>query len=932
MKKALMLIWFLGSLSSALAQQRLSNDHYQAQLLGDGAVELKAGDSPAYKFRPVFTVMFRADDPDIKQTFPPGKVENMPVPNWKAVHGNDRTWDFFQAAESANVVASKAEVTRAGKVRWRFAGDGPFQLEAELSLAAGRGEPLIAFRFTPKRDGWYSIGYTGAPQWPPSELDEVWQPWIWQEKRFPRQSFFSSEHMCPLPATLIRKGSVTVGVAADPDESPYRMPNRDNARFGVLVRNQNGAAQPMIFAPVLGRAASQMKAGEAFTFKLRLLVHAGTIFDAYKHLARNLYGFRDYRENVGGSLNDTLENFISYAMNDYYSGWVEELKGFDYTSDVERTVKVVSALHPLSLAFITDNEEIYRRRALPIIEYLMSREKYLFSIVEGETRQSPSHALKGPAAEISELAALYLMSQQRSDVFRHYALKLLDKRRALNLEVVSEGASWQSLLGLYRMTGDALYLNRAKEGADRYIAERINRPQSDFSAINPKTGWEFWVDYTPKWIDLLELYEETREQRYLEAAAVGARLYTNYVWLHPRIPPGSVIANKGNKAAVGWRRASRDPQPMAVPEQFVPAWRLSQIGLTPEASNTFEGNPAVFLTHYAAYFLRLAYYTGDTFFRDIARAAVVGRYENYPGYDINVEFTTLYARPDYPLRPYHQFTYNQVYYNHVWPHIALLMDYLLTEAFTKSEGRIEFPPRYAEGYAYLKSKVYGDRPGRFYADDGVRLWMPAKLLRADNIQANYVAGYGNGNLYLALVNQSDKTIDVKLRLNPNVVPFDEAKSYRVRVWQENKTAHGTTMRHGEIGVTIAPRGITALAVDGLKVTPLFQPQVFNAGAARLSAASHAEINTPFGKLTSMLISFGSSLTSGYVWLEATEKELKEARLNVKQDGEWKQMIDAQYPFEFSLPVKGDDPNIEFWVEGVTLDGRSVRSASVALKK
>ena len=48
------------------------------------------------------------------------------------------------------------------------------------------------------------------------------------------------------------------------------------------------------------------------------------------------------------SLNETLENTAAYAMNDTYSGWVEELKGFDYTTDVAGTVKVVSALHPLS--------------------------------------------------------------------------------------------------------------------------------------------------------------------------------------------------------------------------------------------------------------------------------------------------------------------------------------------------------------------------------------------------------------------------------------------------------------------------------------------------------------------------------------------------------------------------------------------------------
>ena len=47
---------------------------------------------------------------------------------------------------------------------------------------------------------------------------------------------------------------------------------------------------------------------------------------------------------------------------------------------------------------------------------------------------------------------------------------------------------------------------------------------------------------------------------------------------------------------------------------------------------------------------------------------------------------------------------------------------------------------------YLQMKVYGDRPGNFYGDDGVRLYLPAKLLETDNVQMNYVAGYGNGNV------------------------------------------------------------------------------------------------------------------------------------------------------------------------------------------
>ena len=44
---------------------------------------------------------------------------------------------------------------------------------------------------------------------------------------------------------------------------------------------------------------------------------------------------------------------------------------------------------------MTDSLEVFRRRALPIAEYLMSREKYLFSVATGIEHQNPSHFMRG---------------------------------------------------------------------------------------------------------------------------------------------------------------------------------------------------------------------------------------------------------------------------------------------------------------------------------------------------------------------------------------------------------------------------------------------------------------------------------------------------------------------------------------------------------
>jgi hypothetical protein len=484
------------------------------------------------------------------------------------------------------------------------------------------------------------------------------------------------------------------------------------------------------------------------------------------------------------------------------------------------------------------------------------------------------------------------------------------------------------------MTSDREYLEKAKVGAEVYIASRIDHAQTDFSDVHIDQGGQFWTDFAPKWVGLLELYEETRERRYLEAAVAGASLYAQYVWLQPAIPSKEILANEGGTAhAKPVKRA---------PEERVPAWRLSAVGLTPEASTTYTGNPAVLLACYAPYMLRLAYYTGEIFFRDIGRSAVVGRYCNYPGYSImGGAQTTIYQRPDFPLHPLvpkfpDDWTdaaggYAAYYYNHIFPQIALLFDYLISDVFTRSNGKINFPSRYAEGYAYLANKVYGDRPGTFYGEDGVHLWMPRDLLRCDNTQINYVSGYGNGKFYLALLNESDRQVNVKLTLHPDIVPVDVGRQYNVRVRKENRPSEPISLLRGEMATSVMPKGITALVVEDLKITTQFQERVFGGLDTKLSDEAYFTADTPIGRVTGMLISFGASLTSAYIWLEATDAVLKEARLSYKRGNSRREIAKTEYPFEFTILLGQEKEPLEFWVEGLTTKDERLRTTTLELK-
>ncbi|MCX6954608.1 MAG: hypothetical protein NTV51_20840 [Verrucomicrobia bacterium] len=256
------------------------------------------------------------------------------------------------------------------------------------------------------------------------------------------------------------------------------LPVLENSRFGVALRNAAGEAQPMVFAPLLGGTESKRAVGQSFTFQLRLFAGAGDVTAAYETLARRLYGFRDYRRNAISSLNDTLDAMIDYGMS-RYSWFVDDLKGCAYSTDVPGAVKNVSSLNPLNLALITDDEEIFKQRAYPILEFMLSREKFLFSLDPKQKIQSPSRALLGPCAPVSELATLYGITHGASPVLRQFAVRMLGKDRTLNLDDVVEGGAWPNQLALYRETGEARYLAAAR------VTVATSTPRSAARASTP---------------------------------------------------------------------------------------------------------------------------------------------------------------------------------------------------------------------------------------------------------------------------------------------------------------------------------------------------------------------------------------------------------------------------------------------------------------
>lgn len=908
-----------------------TNSDYSINLASAGALALTNIVSGAGAiFEPEFTVLYSLNDPGLGQedvlesrhgTIPLGYK----VPYWSAGGGVRNVWS---APEATIKVTPRLAGLLDGRITYRFKNDAKFSFAVDGVLPLNGGDPELALTMHPRTNGYFAAGYTGAPSIPSGEADWIWQPLIWQGKRFPFTGYLTPEYHCPVPAVMVHKAGTTWGVVADPQEMPFRLPTFDNSRFGVALRKPGSMASPVLFAPIFGGAGSFMNTGAFFRFRFHLFARPGDFYANYTRLARDTYGFHDYRENTIATLNDTLDNMQDYFLTPY-AEWNADARGFSGLRDDPGTVKSYSPVHLLSWAMVRDSQLFFEQRARPAIEYSLSRSGYILTINGYDTNR----AMFGPAlnALTPEYVALYHLSGRRTAFFRKVA-EDLNVNLAAAVDTNATYTRQQSIdngrnylrryLAMYQLTGDPDYLNKACKVADDYITWRINQPQTDFyDGFNT-----FWYFIGPMWVDLLELYEETGIQRYQDAALAGAREFAGYSYYCPAIPETNITVNIGGSVSG-----------MPIPEETVPAWRVAEMGLQCEAANTSTSHRGIFMVPWAAYFNRLTLATGDTFFRDVARSAIVGRYANFPGYNLKTVYTTIYEKPDYPLKSFQDLKFNSFHYHHPMLMAVELIDYLVSEAALRSVGQIRFPSRYSATTAYFQQKVYGDRPGQFYTRSNVWLWMPQRLLTNSSVQVNYLAARGDGNLCVALMNQSTQTVSTTVSLNPSLVAFGAVHSIQVRT--NNVEAPQQTLTAGRVTVSVAPKGMTTLEILG--VTPQVSlQQKYLAKSPSLGDGSYAQVVTPeFGKVQGCLISFGPELTSAYVWLQACPENavdprsgpLKRATLHYAIDrGPTNTVVDTVWPFEFTVPLTNGAGQFHYWVDGLTPSNQVVSSPAATL--
>jgi hypothetical protein len=840
------------------------------------------------------------------------------------------------------------------------------QATLTVALPPGNESPSFVMGFNVVKEGWYSLGFMGLTPTAPEKLDFLYQPLVWSWKRFPSQPCITEEAYATTAATFINTAGYTEGIAPAVEMIPYRYAlsaswsnkesnkvgggfaytnRKGNSLFGLSLRNNEGMAQPMVFAPLLGGDQSLMKAGHQYRFTCKYLLTPGDWLAGSEFLLRNICKYKNERQNGTVTLNQTLENLIEFGMNDRLSGWMEEYKGFDYRFDAPGTVKVVSALHALGVALSTGDYEIYKHRALPMTEYMMSRQKYLFAYDTLQKMQSPSHEMKGPCAEIGELAGLYSMTGGKSSAFAKETDRLFGKPRQLNLNTVTGGASWQDYMARYKITGNADDLKKAKEDALSYIDQNVKIFPSGFTSnagLKDKQA-AFQVDFTTNIYDLFELWEITGDKAFLEASRIGARHLLLWARSNPMAPDSVITVNKGGIVEgifPGRRQGNSSHEFVAgevstrIAEQRIPAWRTSLVGAVPEQHGTYTYGP-IMLAHHAAWFLRIAALTNDQLLADAAYNAILGRYANFPGYYFTSLETNVYQMADYPMHDYNDIGYNAIFYNHVWPQIALVMDFLVSDAFYRSKGKVDFPSTYAPGFAYLTSKVYGSKPGKIFGNENIRLWLPSKGLQTSNTAINHLFGIGSDALYLVLMNTSTKVETTLIQLNQDKVAYETDKKYGAIIYDKNGKTTSGEMLNGKISLSIPARSLVTIKIKELVIdVPMFRDLAktnINHTSTGQNFVRETTGNQFLGIITGMMLNLNHAITDAYIYSDVSANNVRSATIRYKiGDGKWQELTDPVYPYEFSIHLSDPSQKLVFRWASQDKDGKLTESKELEL--
>jgi hypothetical protein len=761
----------------------------------------------------------------------------------------------FSNADAVELVYRSANGL-AVPVRWSLDSDDPFTLRAQARLTAPAA-------------GAYSLGFSAISETARDLVQFVQLPPLYQFQRLPPSPDLLCNTLTPHPIALAQLpwqtngAPLCVAVIAEPADLPFVWPNASNAVCGFALLNSRGNVQPTFFSPVLGSPLSRLAAGEARTINWRVMTRPAEWKASLEAIVSNVMKVTDYREPVNASLTEAALNMTDLMMDSEHGGWNDELRGF-YDIESATMGKHAAPLALLSAAAVTRSETFWAKRALPAIEFLLSRKRSDI-LQSGVNRDGqPVHNQIHVPTAFYGTACWEGVSRLTRGLNPWVGEFALPGGKVWSAQNYNTSWPWTERLAGFRMSPEAVPLSEVTANADVWLAKEVYGRQ-----IKPVDFSYFYnIHFYPYWWDLIDLYETTRDKRYLDAAEEGAFHTIAGLWSHPRIPAGEVTVHPGGSQVtyhpvwhkndqlfrLGWPRQTND-----TPEHTVPAWQVSPVGLGLEQPSTYTcfrgAMNNIMQSTWAPHLLRVFRHTNREIYRTFARDSIIGRFANYPGYYLTC-FTDRVHDPRYP---YTGPDISSLYYHHIPVHYAFTMDYLLTDAETRSGGQVAFPWVKQKNYAWFNNRVYTAEPGSVYGDTQAVLWIERGLVQPNDAKTDWIAARSPERFWVVLMNQTRAARTVTVKLDRAKVGLCAGDGVRYEGSDdpfraaEKAVPHPAPALDGDaVTVDIGPLSMVTLGY------PAERREAFAAGPPVARAPQHAEagafgtahaftIRSPWGK-------------------------------------------------------------------------------------
>jgi len=884
--------------------------------------------------------VIKADDPQLTHgTFFPswtntrgGSTINVEGRTYNVVDAESVFNPFFAGVLSEAVATGAKNISNSAiEVRYQLT-DGS-ALTGVWSVDKSGNFLSVKLNYKVGQTAYYSLAVAAFQSLPAERVSNVQMPPMFQYKRLSPQAKMATSAMMPQPLSIVETNlpSGKFSYFAAPDATAFQPDDWGTAMkapYGFTLKNEANGVQPVVFSPVLGLANSKFNAGQTIERNFVIGAVAADWGTAMEQLSDKLYRVKDYRTQQT-SLTTAAFNMIDLIKNTESSGWDASMKAFyDIEGDPKTAPTVVhsSPLTMLSAAVLTNDEDFYVTRALPTIEYTLSRSGFRWAtdLVPSSFNTTRKTLQLNPFASQFTTAyyeGLQQLLGEKNPWINTIAMPGDSVRKTIGYAV--DVQAWPQLLAAYRLTKNKKWLELAKTNADIFITRQVYNNSTTPIGKGPFYNATFYAN----WWELLDLYEATNDPKYLKAAEESAFQTIAGIRSYPMVRDSVLTIHPGGKfendARLWWKgrglyrlgfpRVAGD-----APEKQVKQSLVSPVGLGFEQPETYfvpdrQVRP-VFMSSWAPNLLRLYQHTKREIFRTYARNAVIGRFGNYPGY-YAMGFSDIPQSPEFP---YKGPDVSSIYYHHIPPHLSFTLDFLITEAVERSNGKISFPFSKQDAFVWFDNRIYGAGRGVVYDDKNVKLWMRKDLVQLNTAEVNYVTGISNDRFWILLSGENEKAAEVSLKLGKEILVQSPANA---SLYSGTKTKPSSVKINGdELSIQMHAKGFVAVSI------PVTKTPAPSSMASVKNGMQVIDAGEPWGKVFTYRIRSPFGWDSIYGFAETAP--IENASVDILYDG--KTISKSAYPFEWSMikidPMKKVELKLKFNANGsvkeqvITMEG------------